>query len=126
MGYVLDRSGSWCGGAVMRDDAGDKIIIARDTNNRWVYYSVRNAADSGSIIDFIQNRRGVNLGYIRAALQSWTGSLVPASVSRPLEYARDVVPTKKDRGRVMAAYAGMPPAGAHPYLAGPTKIRPLC
>jgi hypothetical protein len=50
-GFPLDRRESWKGGAVMRHDNGDKIIVSRDAADRhWIYCSVRDTGDKGTII----------------------------------------------------------------------------
>jgi hypothetical protein len=64
-GYTLDRKASWRGSAVMRHANGDKVIIKRDADEHYVYFSVRDEADHGSIIDFVQHRLGLNLGAVR-------------------------------------------------------------
>ena len=51
-GYVLDRKDSWRGSAVMRHANNDKIVIKRDADGHWVYFSVRDDQDSGTVIDF--------------------------------------------------------------------------
>src|SRR5271167_3242465 len=70
-GYELDRRESWSGSAVMRHAAtADKIIIKRDASDgHYLFFSVRDDNDSGSIIDFIQKRRGLSLGNIRKELR---------------------------------------------------------
>ena len=41
----------------MRSPDGDKVVIAvNGSNGHWIYFSVRDDADNGTIIDFIQNR----------------------------------------------------------------------
>ena len=114
-GYVIDRKESWRSSAVMRSADGDKVIIARDRRDgHWVYFSVRNEQDNGSIIDFIQNRHSLNLGQVRKELRPWIGgghSPVPAG-----SFAKDVEPSSKDRARVAATYEGMELAGRHGYL----------
>ena len=51
-GYVLDRRGSSRNSAVMRHPDGDKIIIARyEGTNHWVYFSVQNDSDNGTVVD---------------------------------------------------------------------------
>ena len=67
-GYTLDRKKSWRGSAVMRHANGDKIIISRKPDGHYTFYSVRTDQDSGTIIDFIQNRRSLGLGAIRKAV----------------------------------------------------------
>ena len=32
---------------------GDKIVIAQDEDQHWIYFSVRDDSDNGSIIDFV-------------------------------------------------------------------------
>ena len=54
-GYVLDRRASSRNSAVMRRDDGDKVMIARGQDRHWIYFSVRDDADNGTIIDFVQN-----------------------------------------------------------------------
>ena len=39
--YQLDRKESWQGSAVMRDALGDKIIVKRDADGHYVYFSVQ-------------------------------------------------------------------------------------
>ena len=56
-GYTLDRKESWAGSAVMRHGNGDKVIIKRDADGHYLYFSVREDTDNGTIIDFIQKRR---------------------------------------------------------------------
>jgi hypothetical protein len=41
-GYELDRKDSWAGSVVMRHANNDKIVIKRDADGQWVYFSVRN------------------------------------------------------------------------------------
>jgi hypothetical protein len=53
-GYSFDRRQSWRGSVVMRKGAGDKVIIRLGPNGHQVYFSVRDDADNGSIIDFVQ------------------------------------------------------------------------
>lgn len=110
-GYTLDKRESWRGSAVMRN-AGDKVVIKRDGDGHFVYFSVRNDRDHGSIIDFIQNRKRLSLGEVRKELRQWLGrptTAFPAPYP-PLE------PTPKNRMQVEAEYRGMREAARHPYL----------
>ncbi len=49
----------------------DKIIIRRDRDGHWTYFSVRDDRDNGSVIDFLQRRRSSDLGAVRRALRAW-------------------------------------------------------
>jgi hypothetical protein len=114
-GYTLDPRESWRGSAVMRKDGrgGDKIIIKRNGNGHYVFFSVRDDADNGTIIDFVQNREGVSLGAVRKELRSWIGR--PASPGLPL--FQPLERTTRDRARVEAEFARMTaPERDCPYL----------
>jgi len=91
----------------------DKVIIKRGADGHYVYFSVRDDRDNGSIIDFVQQRsRGMSLGAVRKELRPWTGYPpvpVPSFPSLPK--------TEKDRMKVEAAYGRMDDAAkGHPYL----------
>jgi len=118
-GYVLDRKASWRGSAVMRHANGDKVIIKRDTDDHYVYFSVRDEADHGSIIDFAQHRLRLSLGDLRKELRPWIGRHAEV----PLPYP-PLPPTTKDRMRVERIYAGMQDAARHSYLENERAIPP--
>lgn len=101
-GYQLDRKESSRSSVVMRHPDGDKIIIARNQSGHWVYFSVKDEADNGSIVDFIQNRTGQNLGQVRQALRAWRGNGLPVT-----SYAPQIERSHKDRGRIVATYQRM-------------------
>ena len=73
LGYGLDRKASWRGSSVLRHPNGDKIIVKRDHDGHFVYFSVRDENDNGSIIDFVQRRKAYNLGQVRQELRPWIG-----------------------------------------------------
>jgi hypothetical protein len=110
-GYELDRKESWGGSAVMRHANHDKVIVKRDADGHYVYFSVRDDADNGTIIDFVKRRLGVSLGAARKELRSFMG--LPTSALPPYPPLVKVV---KDRIRVEHAYARMQTALRHPYL----------
>jgi hypothetical protein len=110
-GYQLDRKESWRGCAVMRHANGDKIVIKRDWDNHYVYFSVREDNDNGSIIDFVQNRQRLSLGAVRKELRPYIG--MPAS---QLPAFAPLPKTSKERMRVETEYAKMQDAMRHPYL----------
>lgn len=110
-GYAIDKRDSWGSSAVMRHPAGDKIIIKRGQDNHWIYCSVRNDLDRGSIIDFVQYREGLSLGAVRKALRPWIGQQPVAVPTFP-----PLAKTPKDRIRVETEYAKMQEALRHPYL----------
>jgi hypothetical protein len=111
-GFRLDPKESWAGSAVMRHPNNDKIIITRDAKSgHYVYCSVRDDADNGTVIDFAMRRLGLNLGSARKALRAFTGT--PAPVAAPCPPLLGVA---KDRARVERVFARMKIASRHPYL----------
>lgn len=116
-GYALDSRESSRNSAVMRHPDGDKIIIARnEANDNWIYFSIRDAQDNGTVIDFFQNRGGGSLGRVRQKLRSWLGSPRPAvPVS---DYVRDLLPISRDRTAVLMEWERAQACFSLPYLAG--------
>lgn len=111
-GYVLDRRETSRNSAVMRHAGGDKIIVARAAQGHWVYFSVRDDADNGTIIDFVQHRKqGATLGHVRRELAAWSGAMnVPRFVLPELN------PVSKDRAGVLRNWERMSDVASHAYL----------
>src|SRR6267154_1091510 len=97
-GYRLDRQASSRNSAVMVHPERDKIIIAVDRDRHWIYFTIGGDTDNGSIIDFVQKRKGGNLGDVRRALYAAMTSvdghpyllierLIPSSVLADLRFA---------------------------------------
>jgi len=110
LGYEIDKRDSWRGSTVMRRGA-DKIVIKRNRNEHYVFFSVRDDKDNGTIIDFLQRRQKLSLGAVRKILRPWIGK--PAIV---LPLFPKLEPTSKDRMRVESQYRRMAPVLRHPYL----------
>ena len=124
-GYVLDRKETSRNSVTMRGPGDDKIIIGRDANSgHWIYFSVRDDADNGTIIDFVQNRQRLDLGEVRKALRPWIGENPgPARRPSPEGFVGDVEPISRDLARIRAQFAAMRPVqGAHPYLEAERRI----
>lgn len=113
-GYALDRRESSRNSAVMRHPDGDKIVIARHEGGTWVYFSVRDGSDNGTVIDFLQHRDGGSLGEVRKTLRAWSGSARP-SVSE-VAFVRDLFPVSRDRAAVLAAWERARVCLSLPYL----------
>jgi hypothetical protein len=110
LGYEIDKRDSWRGSTVMRSGA-DKIVVKRNRNGHYVFFSVRDDKDNGTIIDFLQHRQKMSLGEVRKALRPWIGK--PA-VTLPLFPKLEA--TGKDRICVEREYRRMSPVLGHPYL----------
>jgi hypothetical protein len=115
-GYRLDRKASSRNSAVMVRAPGDKIIIARSIDRHWIYFSVGEERDSGSIIDFVQNRQGGTLGDVRKELRPWLEGR-PSDSQPSLDFLPALVPASRDLIAVRVRYEAMQPIhGSHPYL----------
>lgn len=110
-GYLEDRKESWRGSSVMRHANGDKIIIKRSADGHYVFFSVHDGTDNGTIIDFVQKRMKMSLGAVRKELRPYLGlpsSAVPVFAPLPK--------TTKDRLRVESAYTKMRDPERHAWL----------
>ena len=74
-GYAIDRKASSRNSAILQHPNGDKVIVALDHDGHWIYFSVRDDKDNGSIIDFIQRRGGGSLGDVRKELRAFGSRL---------------------------------------------------
>src|SRR5450432_1957645 len=72
LGYEIDKRDSLRGSTVMRLGA-DEIVVKRNRKQHYVYFSVREDRDNGTIIDFLHRRQKVSLGAVRQALRPWIG-----------------------------------------------------
>lgn len=120
-GYEADRRESSRGSAVMRHPNGDKIIIAYIQPNKggrpgWYFFSVRDSADNGSIVDFLQKRGVSNLGEVRKTLRAWSGSPRPAVLDRV--HIPALVPVVQDRAAAVLGWEQAHFRAAVPYLIG--------
>jgi hypothetical protein len=125
LGYQLDRKASSRNSAVMKHAGGDKIIVAKAEDGNWVFFSVHDANDNGSIIDFEQRRHGGTLGQIRKALRPWLSGTLPADIKRPPpeSFISRLDPIRRDLVDVRVRYEAMKPIdGQHDYLEHARKI----
>jgi hypothetical protein len=116
--YVLERRTSSRNSAVMRSPAGDKIVIARGEGRHWIYFSVCDDFDNGSIIDCVPKWRHCKLGEVRQELRPWLGGARHVSRPHPDRFAREIAQISKDRARVLLELARMKPLDFHRYLEG--------
>jgi hypothetical protein len=101
-GYQRDRRESSVSSHVLRHAAtNDKIVVRRDQDGHWTYFSVRDDRDHGTIVDFVQHRgRYTSLGSVREELRQWLGTARPVP-----EWARSPVrPAAGDRRSVAEVF----------------------
>ena len=109
LGYEIDRRESWRGSTVLRRGA-DKIVVKRNGNGHYVFFSVRDDGDNGTVIDFLQRRQNLSLGAVRQILRPWIGRPATAPQFPKLE------PASPDRMRVEREYRRMAKHSGYPYL----------
>ena len=118
-GYLIDAHESTRSSVIMRGPDDDKVVITVNRhNNHWIYFSVRDDHDNGTIIDFVQHRHRCDLAHTRKLLRPWMGENPhPTKRYAHHRYAEQVIPVSKDIARVIAEFSAMSPvAGDHRYL----------
>ncbi len=113
-GYQYRSQASSRNSAVLAHDNGDKIVVATDTDGHGIYFSVRDEADNGTIIDFIQNRNNLTLGEVRKELRNWRDE--PRTRSSKFIPRDKPQPINSDLLKVIKAASGFKVAYEHPYL----------
>lgn len=81
----------------------DKVIVRRDADGHWTYFSVRDDRDCGSVIDFLQRRRSLGLGAVRKELRAWLREDRPRPSAE--HYRATLQARSRDAIAVTAAYA---------------------
>src|ERR1700722_11940108 len=102
-GYQRDRRESSRASHVLRHPANnDKIIVRRASGGHWIYFSVRDDRDHGTIIDFVRIRERVNsFGELRDELRRWLGIAPPL----PVDWCLRPSAPASDRTSVLRAFA---------------------
>ena len=97
-GYELDQNKSSTNCIVLKDNQGDKILVGLDkTDNHYFYYSLKTETDKGSIIDFIQKRKNLNLGEVRKELRPWINNNYSPTYKPTNKPSIKLTPTSKER-----------------------------
>src|SRR5260370_33216129 len=109
LGYEMDRRESGRGSRVLGRD-GDKIVVKRNNNGHYIFFSVRDDRDNGTIGGFRERRQDLSLGAVRQILRPWIGRSVTPPQFPALE------PPSTNRMRVECAYRRMANAQRYPYL----------
>jgi len=111
LGYRIDKDESTKNSKSMRLN-DDKIIITTDEDGHGIYFSARDTADNGSIIDFVQKRKELNLGQVRKELRAFRG------FTDVQDYRAYTKPKPVDKNTAQVAYylAQADFTDSHPYL----------
>lgn len=102
IGYEVVKHKSCAASKCLQHSSGDKIVVARSRDDdHWIYFSLRDPRDKGTIIDFVQARNaGTDLAQVRRVLRDWLGRPEPPAS----DFHDKVVPTQRDRAAAAAAY----------------------
>ena len=104
--------------ASLKNEAtGHKIIVTREADGHFVYFSANGGSDSGTIIDFVQRQHGYNMGEVRKHLRGVAAPTI--STADRSQHAILLHPVSKDRGDVVRRLAAMPGVtyeNGHAYL----------
>lgn len=119
LGYELDRRESSRVSSIMRGPGDDKIVIKRNSNSHFIYFSIRDDRDNGTIIDFLSHRKRLTLGQLRKELRPWIGE---SSKPKALPLFSPLQPAPKDYAAVEREYSRMRLAGRHAYLEHERRI----
>ena len=115
-GYSIDKKKSSVNCLVLKDNRGDKILVGlNQADGHYFYSSVNDDRDSGSIIDFIQNRRNINLGEVRKELRPWINEPSNPPYS-PQQATPKLTPSTPDRHKIITQFEGFNVIVTHPYL----------
>ena len=115
-GYSIDKKKSSVNYLVLKNPESDKILVGvNQSDGHYFYSSVNNDRDSGSIIDFIQNRRNLNLGEVRKELRPWINAPSNPPYS-PKQATPKLTPSTPDRHKIITQFEGFQVIVTHPYL----------
>lgn len=126
-GFAIDRKSTCRNSIAMKHPAGEKIVIGMASDGHWIYFSVHDAQNHGSIIDLVQHLHGCDLGEARKMLRPFLpdGGAAPgrpAGHGPPAPTTR-LEPVTKDLLNVRAKLAAMMPIEHdHSYLTRTRKI----
>ena len=108
-GYELDRRKSTKASIAMKS-GNDKIIVSKK-GGVWVYFSVTNDQDSGTIVDFVAHRTQQTIAQIGRQLAEWSG--LGSGNSLPMVEAKESV---YDQARVKSIFSKCKPLAKGSYL----------
>jgi hypothetical protein len=102
--------------ALKNESTGHKIVVTRESDGHFVYFSANGGSDSGTIIDFVQKQHGYNMGEVRKHLRGFSPDIATTERSQK---AILLQPTTKSRGDVVKRLTMMPGVSyenGHAYL----------
>ena len=87
--------------------AEERLIITKAVNGHWIYFRVQRSEndikEGGSIINYLMNRSGKNIGQIRQELRPWLGFVKRPKIS-PESFVRSIKPMKGEEINLLQQY----------------------
>lgn len=72
-GYQINKRKTSPNSIFLEKSKDDLVIIAKDTDNHFIYFNPQNRSDSGSILDFVMNKQNKSLWQAKSDLQGLLG-----------------------------------------------------
>ena len=124
-GFAVEPKSSCRNSVAMKHPDGSKIVIGMGADRHMIYFSVTDNRDNGTVVDFVMNRRRVNLGQARKILRPFLGGAAPLPRPSAIQFAARLEPVPTDLVAVRARLAAMTPIPHdHAYLVGVRRIPP--
>ncbi|MFY0601647.1 MAG: toprim domain-containing protein [Cyclobacteriaceae bacterium] len=114
-GYEIKREKTTRHSIAMRKGSEDKIIISK-RSGIWIYFSVYDDQDHGTIIDFVQNRTGKIIPEIVQELRSWISADI--QISHVRHSTINIKEKKAEPERIKRLFGLCRRVSANSYLAG--------
>lgn len=111
LGFEIDQRKTTRQSVALRKGHEDKIIVSK-RGGLWMYFSVYDDQDHGTILDFVIHRTGQSLTEAARSLFEWldgSAALIPQTFYTPEE-------PKRDTSRISRLYQHYRVATHHPYL----------
>ncbi len=112
-GYVLDPQASFKNALRMQHADGDRILVVTQEEGTGYYYSLRDEADHGTLLDLALQCNHDSLDLVRAALRPWLYDGAEAKRDEPPK----PVPTGPERQQLLLEFARALPVYDLQYLA---------
>lgn len=117
-GYIINQRKTSRNSVQMEGPDHHQIVITMNGQGHWRYWTVGDRSNRGSIIDFVQKRKGLDFGNIRKELRPWAGQNPEPPKRLPKgSYVESLERITPDIEKVIEAYEAMRPIdGHHDYL----------
>lgn len=126
-GYSVDPNRTSQNSTYLRHNGTDeRLVVATSAQGHGIYFTIGSEGDNGTIIDFVQNKQGLNLGQVRKTLRPFAGLSQPTAAVKsvreviagdPTVYAkpRPVADAQLRLERLKADYVSLKPYSSN-YL----------